>query len=159
MTPNQLAFLSMIAHAEGTDRELDPYRVCYGFRHTIQNLTDHPAITGEWFGESLANLGPEYVHEISTAAGRYQITKPTWIAIGKNRLHLPDFGAASQDACALELIALRGAASAVLAGELPEAIRACAPEWASLPGSEAGQPQKTLVALLSIYRGAGGQVA
>ena len=54
---NVAAFLSMIASSEGTDRAADPYRVCFGYKHTIADLGDHPAITGEWKGEGVK--GPE----------------------------------------------------------------------------------------------------
>ena len=80
ISPNLQAFLATIRHSEGTDRAADPYRVVYSYNHTIVNLSDHPAVTGEWKGAPLDNLGPLYVGKISTAAGAYQIIKPTWLA-------------------------------------------------------------------------------
>ena len=47
---NLSAALEVIKLAEGTDRGSDPYRVCFGFGHTIRDLSEHPAITGEWRG-------------------------------------------------------------------------------------------------------------
>ena len=155
---NVRAFLSMIATSEGTDRAADPYRVCYGYRHTIQDLIDHPAVTGEWMGESIANLGPKYSGMKSTAAGRYQIIKPTWVRC-RNALRLADFSAASQDAAAVYLIKTRRALDAVQAGRIEEAISLCRDEWASLPGGSSGQPQQRLASLLESFTTAGGYLA
>lgn len=158
MLPNQAAFLSVIAHSEGTDLQPDPYRVVYGYKHVIVSLRDHPAITGEWLGESLAALGPQYAHSISTAAGRYQINKPTWIHC-KAALGLMDFTAASQDDAALFLIKQADALDAVNAGDIQAAIERCSNTWASLPGSTAGQPTRSLASLLDAYTELGGALA
>ena len=159
---NVSAFLSMIASAEGTDRAPDPYRVCYSYRHTIADLSDHPAITGEWKGEKLpdamcagAGLGPGCV---STAAGRYQIIRRTWLSC-KRALGLRDFSPASQSAAAVYLIKSRGALDHVRNGRIPEAVQACRLEWASLPGAGYGQPERKLAALVNVYQDAGGQLA
>ena len=159
--PPDLQGLTLIAFAEGTDRAPDPYRVCYGYRHTIVCLADHPAITGEWRGERLpdamcrgAGLSPGCV---STAAGRYQLIRSTWSGIMK-RLRLPDFGAESQDQAALYLIDQRGALADVHAGRVQTAIAKCRPEWASLPGAGYGQPERRISALMDAFQRAGGTV-
>lgn len=148
----------MISHGEGTDRAPDPYRVCYAFIHTIKDLREHPAITGEWLGESLANLGAAYIGKISTAAGRYQLIKPTWVSL-RDRLKLSDFTGPSQDAAAIELIREKGALALVDSGRVADAITACHEIWASLPGSTSGQPQKSFAALIGAYGDAGGGFA
>lgn len=161
MTPNQLAFLAMLRHSEGTDRAPDPYRVVYGFSHTIADLTDHPAITGEWTGVSIANLGPQYAHSISTAAGAYQINKPTWLEL-KAILRLPQppyFTAICQDAAAIALIREKGALELVNAGQLEPAIGRLRDTWASLPGGSSGQPERSFAALADVYMGSGGALA
>lgn len=156
---NVAAFLSVIEFAEGTGRDgRDPYRTCYAYRHTIQSFADHPAVTGEWGGEPLDNLGPAYAGKVSTAAGRYQIIKPTWLR-AKRALGLPDFSPASQDAAAVWLIKQRGALDEVEAGQIEQALALCAPEWASLPASTAGQPTRRLGDLLAAYERAGGYFA
>lgn len=155
---NVRAFLDMIASSEGTDRAADSYRVCYGYRHTIADLSEHPAVTGEWKGESIANLGPQYAGKVSTAAGRYQIIKGTWLTC-RNALRLPDFSPASQDAAAVYLIKQRRALVQVQAGQVADAIRLCRNEWASLPGGDSGQPQRRLEALLQVFDNAGGSLA
>jgi lysozyme len=155
---NLEAFLTTISASEGTDKYPDPYRVCFSGKHTIADLSNHPAVTGEWHGEPLDFLGPKYQGEVSTAAGRYQITKSTWLGI-QLVLRLPDFGPASQDAAATLLIKERGALNLVNAGMISAAIRLCATEWASLPGNNAGQPQHQVADLLQWYRNAGGALA
>lgn len=160
---NIRAFLAMIGRAEGTDSQADAYRVCYGYSHTVKSLADHPAVTGEWKGKTLtptqcagAGYGPGCV---STAAGRYQITKPTWLEC-KRALKLPDFSPDSQDRAAVYLINKRGALAAVQQGRLAEAIELCRREWASFPGANyAGQGARSLAWMQSAYQGAGGVLA
>ena len=159
---NIAAFLGMIRQAEGTASGSNPYAVCYGYRHTIQNFSDHPAITGEWRGERLpdamcinAGFGPGCV---STAAGAYQIIKPTWLKM-QAALSLPDFGPASQDAAAVELIRRRAALEDVKAGRITEAITKCRNEWASLPGNYAKQGQRSIETLAAWYEQNGGFIA
>lgn len=160
---NIRAFLAMIGRAEGTDSQADAYRVCYGYSHTIKSLADHPAVTGEWKGKTLtatqcagAGYGPGCV---STAAGRYQITKPTWLEC-KRALKLPDFSPDSQDRAAVYLINKRGALAAVQEGRLADAIELCRREWASFPGANyAGQGTRNLTWMQSAYLGAGGALA
>lgn len=159
---NVSAFLGLIAYSEGTAGRADPYRVCYAYRHTIRDLSDHPAITGEWKGEKLsdalcagAGMRPGCV---STAAGRYQLIKPTWNG-ARRALNLPDFSPASQDAAAVYLIRQRGAIDDVKEGRLSVAIEKCRREWASLPGAGYGQPERRLSSLVAAFERAGGVVA
>ena len=156
---NIAAFLGMIRQAEGTAASPDPYAVCYGYRHTIQDFADHPAITGEWKGERLpddmcrnAGFGPGCV---SSAAGAYQIIRPTWIK-AQAALNLPDFGPESQDAAAVHLIGRRHALEDVKAGRLAAAVDKCRNEWASLPGNYAKQGQRDMNTLTSWYQQHGG---
>lgn len=160
---NVAAFLQAIAQAEGTANQADPYRVCYGYRHTIMSLREHPAITGEWRGERLtdeqcrgAGLGPGCV---STAAGKYQIIRPTWERL-RDRLQLRDFGPASQDAAAVELLREAGALARIEQGDLQGAVDAARRTWASLPGAGyAGQGMRTLGYIQTAYLNAGGVLA
>lgn len=159
---NQAAFLKLIRFSEGTDKAADPYRVCYGYRHTIDSMADHPAITGEWKGETLPDAMCRKAGRdpgcVSTAAGAYQLIKPTWRGI-RDRLHLPDFSPASQDRAAVWLIGNCGALEDVLAGRIRTAIAKCSREWASLPGNTAGQPQRHEQDLLDAFVKAGGVLA
>jgi muramidase (phage lysozyme) len=173
-TPNITAFLTMLAHSEGVDnvRELtgaliDPFRVCYAKKHIIQDLRWHPHEerpdgSREWGGERLKGdycialgLKPGCV---STAAGRYQITCPTWLG-WKSVLQLNDFGPIAQDDVAIQIIKKQGALELVNAGRLEDAIDKCHPIWASLPGSTSKQPQTPLATLMRAYTAAGGEFA
>lgn len=155
---NTAAFLSTIAASEGTDRAADPYAVCYGYKHTVRDFSDHPAATGEWTGEPLDSLGAQYKGLKSTAAGRYQFILPTW-RMCKRALNLPDFGPESQDKAAIYLITKRGALDAVEAGDIATAVSLCRQEWASLPGAGYGQPERKLAQLVDVFTNAGGHLA
>ncbi|MBB1073645.1 glycoside hydrolase family 104 protein [Rhodoferax sp. 4810] len=159
---NIAAFLATLRQAEGTAAAVNPYAVCYGYRHQISNFADHPANTGEWKGERLpdamcinAGFGPGCV---STAAGAYQIIRPTWNKV-RAALGLGDFSATSQDAAAVELIRRRGALEDVKAGQIATAIDKCRNEWASLPGNYAKQGQRSQADLLVWYYTNGGVFA
>lgn len=162
LSQNMAAFQATISHSEGSDRAADPYRVVYAFEHTIVDLSDHPAITGEWTGKTLtdlqcANAGVPSGTK-STAAGRYQINKPTWLRL-KALTTLTDFRPASQDLACYELIRECKAVQLVEDGVFIDAIMQCRHVWASLPGNTSGQPQKTYAQLLDAYLGAGGMRA
>ncbi len=160
---NVRAFIDMIAQAEGTASRPDPYRVCFGYKHTIQDLSDHPAVTGEWRGEKLsdlqcagAGLGTGCV---STAAGKGQLIKPTWLRI-KRALGLKDFGPESQDAAITYLIDECGALEDVKAGRVADAVTKCRKVWASFPGAGyAGQGSKSMSSMVAAYQRAGGALA
>jgi muramidase (phage lysozyme) len=157
----------MISVSEGTASAPDPYRVCYGKKHVIVDLTYHPAEkrpygAPEWGGETLtdqqcinAGFSPGCK---STAAGRYQITRPTWERI-KVILGLQDFTAHSQDDACVQLLKECKALDLINAGRVAEAITACRHEWASLPGNAAGQPQTKFADLIQAYGNAGGAFA
>lgn len=151
MTPNVAAFLATIRHSEGTDRAPDPYRVVYGFSHTIKDMSDHPALTGEWMGAQT-----RYGH--TSAAGAYQFEVRTWLGC-KTQLRLIDFTQPSQDDAAVLLIKQRGALSMLNDGRFADAVVACRKLWASLPGGDSGQPQVALEMLTSFYGDAGGSFA
>lgn len=156
---NEKAFLDLIAYSEGTSAATDPYRVCFGYKHTIFDLRDHPAVTGEWRGEKLpdkhclgAGLRPGCV---STAAGRYQLIKPTWLSC-KTALRLSNFFPSSQDAAALLLISQARALPDIHSGRLSDAIAKCRRIWASLPGAGYSQPEHSLASLEKHFTALGG---
>lgn len=155
---NLAAFLLMLRYAEGTAGP-DGYRTLFG-GSLFDSYDDHPRIAKQFRNGAGQLLW-------TTAAGAYQAmavsplpgggsTKVnTWDRI-KAKLQLPDFSPASQDAMAIELIRERGALGDVMAGRLADAIRKCAPVWASLPGAGYSQPERKLASLVSAYQGAGG---
>lgn len=146
------AFLFMIRRAEhsGWTADADTYRTFFGGAR-FTNLSDHPVITGEMRGVPLsdamcrnAGRGPGCV---STAAGAYQIIRPTWDNVRKAGAwgpRLPDFSPASQDEAARRLLLTSGALSRLESGDLEGAITRAGREWASLPGSTAQQNPKPM---------------
>lgn len=159
---NISAMLAAISAAEGTAGQPDPYRVCFGYSHTIQNLDNHPALSGEWMGKPLslamcagAGLGPGCV---STAAGKYQMIRKTWVS-ARDKLGLPDFSPDSQDAAAVELLRQRGALGPLVRGDFAGAVAAARREWASLPGAGYGQGERSIAWLQRKFTDAGGVLA
>lgn len=143
---NERAFLDMIAWAEGTSGP-NGYRTMFG-GGLMDSLADHPRKVFPFTDKAGRQLK-------TTAAGRYQFLSRTWDALAR-RLQLPDFGPASQDAAALELIRERGALSDVRAGRVQAAVAKVAPIWASLPGAGYAQPERQLTALVARFERSGG---
>lgn len=145
---NENAFLDMIAYSEGTGGP-NGYRTLFG-GGLFTDMTAHPRQYFT-FTDKLGKTNR------TSAAGRYQFLARTWDDLA-NRLGLIDFGPASQDAAALELIRQRGALKDVQAGRITQAIAKCAPIWASLPGAGYNQPERKLTNLLLSYSQAGGNL-
>jgi muramidase (phage lysozyme) len=143
---NTRAFLDMLAYSEGTDGP-DGYRTMFGGR-LFDSYADHPRQYFPFTDGAGRQLK-------TSAAGRYQFLARTWDGL-RSKLGLPDFGPASQDAAALELVRQRGALNDVKAGRITEACAKCAPIWASLPGAGYSQPERKITSLLAAYRTAGG---
>lgn len=129
------------------------YNIFYGGSR-FNDLSDHPAITGEKRGVPLpdaickaAGLRPGCV---STAAGAYQIIRPTWIRL-KRTYGLPDFSKESQDAAAIYLLMESGALELIQQGRIEEAIRKSSKIWASLPGNTYQQNPKSLAYALDRF--------
>ena len=139
------AFLWTIRYSEGTTGERG-YQTIYGYEY-FDSYADHPR---------------RIVHKgayTSSAAGAYQIMPMTWDTVIQPALHLPDFSPESQDKAAVYLIKYRGALDHVKNGNFDEAVRKCAKEWASLPGSPYGQPVRTLAEVRAVYESHGGTFA
>jgi len=79
----------------------------------------------------------------STAAGGPQFLAGTWDDMVR-AYGFEDFSPACQEEAAIGLYVRRGALGDIIAGRFEEAIRKCAKEWASLPGSPYGQPTLTM---------------
>lgn len=134
LTPQEKQWLTAISFAEGT------YLPGKGPQYNIQfgggrfaNLAKHPNLVVNKGGYS------------SAAAGAYQFMPGTWASVSK-QVGAPDFGPASQDRAALELIRRRGVDPAK-DPITPQTLSKLAPEWASLPTvsgkSFYGQPVKS----------------
>ena len=144
--PNVIAFLKAIRLGEGTTDEAGYYRIVGGRMFTDDS--HHPNIAV--FVRAYAVY--------STAAGAYQIIRPTWDALVK-QYGFPDFSPECQDEAAVALIAGRKALEDVKAGRFDDAVRKCSLEWASLPGSQAGQRTEDITAVRKVYEDNGGTFA
>ena len=150
---NVIAFLDMIAYAEGTAGP-DGYRAIFGYPKAgrlMDSFADHPRTLYSFTNSKGQTLK-------TSAAGRYQFLASTWDELRK-KLGLHDFGPASQDAGAIELIRQRGALNDVRAGRIANAIDKVRTVWASLPGAGYSQPERSLTTLLAAYQTAGGTFA
>lgn len=119
-------FLMLITLTEGTDRDGTPYNELFGYTNFV-GYAAHP------------NILIKSKNYRSTAAGRYQILKPTWSYLKRKFPHLT-FSPEDQDSMAVQLIKEQGAYNLVLNGEWEKAIAKTNDCWASLPGSPYGQP-------------------
>jgi muramidase (phage lysozyme) len=142
---NVIAFLRVIRAGE-TSQQPDAYRMMFGGSHFNAPPWEHPrqAIT-------IGKL-------TSTAAGAYQFLSRTWTVLQAS-YKFDDFSPMNQDKAAVALIAGRGALQDVIDGRFQAAIKKCAKEWASLPGSPYGQPTRDLAQALETYSAFGGQIA
>jgi muramidase (phage lysozyme) len=155
MTPNQRAFLDMIAHSELGAELLaisdNGYNVIVGSTAKspilFSSYADHP--------RRLVRLNAGLA---STAAGRYQLLA-RYFDIYKKRLGLTDFSPASQDAIAIQQIKECRALPLIDAGKFDEAVARCSNIWASLPGAGYGQHENELTNLRLAYTKAGGILA
>lgn len=140
----------------------DDYRTFYG-GDKFTDLSDHPVTTGEMRGVKLpdamckaAGFGPGCV---STAAGAYQITRPTWNEFRALSPRLPDFSPRSQDIAAARILQRLGVPRLLYAGDVHGAIMAASKRWASLPGSTAKQGGRSMAFVLDKFSKAGGTYA
>lgn len=158
MTPNQQAFLDMIAISELSEPLMlasnDGYNVIVGSTVDkpilFDGYKDHP--------RRLMTLTIKGQTVKSTAAGRYQLLARYFDAY-KKLLKLPDFSPASQDAIALQQIRERRALADIELGNLAEAIRKCSNIWASLPGAGYGQNENSFERLKTAFLNSGGRLA
>lgn len=144
------AFLYMIRASEHVfPRDINnAYGIFYGGRRFF-DFSDHPVITGEMKAVTLpdtfcyaSGLNPGCV---STAAGAYQIIKPTWQKIrqaGEYGGYLNDFTPQNQDEAAVRLLLKSGALDSISAGDIETAVKKAAKVWASLPGADVGQNER-----------------
>jgi muramidase (phage lysozyme) len=131
LAPYQRALLDVIAAGEGGE-----YDLMFGGRRFI-DYSDHP--------RNPARIGKgKHAGDISTAAGRYQMTAPTWDDYAR-KLNLRDFSPFNQDLAAWSLAKDRFR-RATKGGDLDSALRSVRPDeikasgrnlattWTSLPG-------------------------
>lgn len=152
MSPNLKAFLDMIAWSEiGAEllaKSDNGYNVCVGSTPAkpilFSSYAHHPQLRNGAMN--------------SDAAGRYQFMGRFW-HFYQNQLNLPDFGPASQDKWAVQLIKECRALDDVEHGQFEAAVAKCRSRWASLPGAGYGQRENRLADLREAYTEAGGTLA
>jgi muramidase (phage lysozyme) len=157
---NVLAFLDVLAWSElGADylrRSDDGYNVIVtgtdGVLEMFYDYSTHPFANGRK-SKVFSRSG-----QTSNASGRYQFMLKDY-AHYRDQLKLPDFGPASQDRWAIQLIKERKALDDIKAGRIESAIQKCRNIWASLPGAGYGQREHKLEDLLAVYVAAGGVMA
>lgn len=152
-----LYMIRMCEHSRSDVLSGVDYQTFYG-GDRFSNMSDHPVVTGEKKGVRLsdevcraAGYGPGCV---TTAAGAYQLTRPTWQEFrvgGSWGPFLPDFSNASQDEAARRILVKNGALALLLNGDVTGAIRKASARWASLPGSKAGQKTRALDFAIAAY--------
>jgi len=155
MTPNQKAFLDMIAFSENGEKLLavsdNGYDVIVGSTPTKPNLLPH-------YDDCNRKVVSLKNGIKSTASGRYQILSRYYDAY-KKQLGLPDFSPDSQDKIALQLIKECHALGDIESGNFVSAVGKCASRWASLTGSPYGQHTHPIETLRDAFVAAGGQLA
>lgn len=159
---NIRAFGQAVALAEGTAKGPNQgYDVLFGWPMKGRTFdaaaaADHPRIRFyEQADEFLANGKKDF----TTAAGRYQITQTTYDDMRRRYGIPPGFTPALQERHFEALLAETGALKHVKAGRIPTAIVRARSRWASLPGANTPQPQRSEQYVLAAYTAAGGTLA
>lgn len=154
---NPLAFLDMLAWAEGTSTS--PATAMDGYDVIVTGADRMPEVFKDFMDHPFAQGRPSKVINTkglkSNASGRYQQMLKDWPHY-KALLKLPDFSPISQDLVAIQHIRECRALPDVIAGQIETAISKCRNIWASLPGAGYGQREHQLEDLLKQYRLAGG---
>ncbi len=114
---NVKKFLSFLSKAEGADYST----IVGGGKFT--DFSKHPNIAAVKTADG-----------VSSAAGRYQITKTTYDDIAP-KIGVTDFSPESQDKIAIELLRRKGALEDVQSGNYKNAVNKLGSVWASLPSS------------------------
>jgi muramidase (phage lysozyme) len=160
LTNNQQAFLDMLAVSEGTSTS--PVTRADGYDVVVTGIDKKPEIFSDFSNHPFASGRKSKVinkHGLtSNASGRYQFMLRDWEHYRK-LLQLPDFGPASQDRWAMQLIKERRALPDIEAGNFAAAVSKCRNIWASLPGAGYGQPEHPIEKLQTAYVAAGGRLA
>lgn len=155
---NVRAGLATIRYCEGTAAE-GGYFALFGWHpernpgRVFTSTADHPRDrTYEKFDGQFIRNGKI---DFTTAAGAYQITATNFDA-GRKLGLVQGFTPEEQDILATWLIARDSALDDLLAGRFEAFVHKCRGTWASLPGSEWGQPTRAMRDAQAAYEAAGG---
>lgn len=154
--PQVAAWLRAIRLGESHPELDEAYTALFGWRpgngKVFTGWDDHPRVrTYEVRDEFIANGKRDF----TTAAGAHQITMTTWDGVCR-RLGKAPFDPPHQDAAAVFLTLERDALADVKAGRIDRACAKCNGVWASLPGANTPQPQKSLAAVTAAFTKYGG---
>lgn len=154
------AFLKMVIFCEHTRADAlsgAAFNTFYGGAR-FRDMSDHPVLTRELRPVPLsdamcknAGLGPGCV---STAAGAFQIIRPTWNRVrqaGAWGGYLADFTPDSQIEAARRLLVEAKIIPYIMRDDIEHAILKAGKIWASLPGSSAQQNPKSMETALALY--------
>jgi lysozyme len=143
---NVIAFLAMIRKFESGGK----YNVIYG-GSTFADYSTHPNI-------HIPFLNPKTgKNDYSSAAGAYQITRPTFIALSA-QTGINDFTPPSQDLFAIALLKDCGALTSIINGDFNTALQDASKIWASLPYTQSMQNHVGITAASDAYIKAGGVI-
>lgn len=160
MSPNLQAFLDMLAVSEGTSTSA--ITRCDGYDVIVTGADRKGEIFSDFSAHPFAAGRKSKVINskglTSNASGRYQHMLRDWPHY-RDLLKLPDFGPASQDAWAIQLIRERRALPDIEAGRFAAAVSKCRNIWASLPGAGYNQPEHPIERLQVAFLRAGGVLA
>lgn len=161
---NVAAFLMMVRAAEGTAKD-GGYGALFGWPAPGRSFdpmtaSGHPAVFFDYTDKAGKTIR-------TSAAGAYQIVYTTWKSrrlaflawASFNGRSTDGFLPATQDAFAEYLLNVRGALDDVRAGRLAAALVKARAEWASLPGANVNQPERTESFVIAAYKNAGGVIA
>ena len=157
MNTNRSAFLDAIGVSEGTTTSSSTRNHGYD---VIVTGPAGPEVFTDYADHPFMHRAPKAVNSkglCSTASGKYQIMIHDWPHY-KALLSLPDFGPASQDLMAIQLIRERSALPLIDAGQFDLAVGRCSNLWASFTGAGYGQHEQTIGFLRDAYLSAGGRL-
>lgn len=153
------AFLDLIAWAEATSTHV--LTKCDGYDVIAYGMDGKPEIFTDFSTHPFANGRPGKVFnrrgQRTTASGRYQFLVRHWDHY-RRQLKLPDFGPASQDKWAIQLIKERKALDDIYKGRIKSAIKKCSNIWASFPYNSYDQNPKSVDRLIYKFKEFGGVV-
>lgn len=145
---NVQAFLKAIGEAEGGGYDF-LFGAVKGRKNDPWRFTDFSTHPGPGKGG------------VTTAAGLYQITKPTWHDHAENGMGLTDFTPETQDLIAVSILRRRGVIEKIKEGEIEAGVSQASKQWAALPmgRGQAGrydQPYVKFEHFEAVYKSAGG---
>lgn len=148
MQPDAQSAVNALLEVIGRFESNGDYYILYGGGHFTDD-SHHPNVHVPFYNPR--KPGPQGVpNDYSTAAGKYQINKPTYDTYAP-RLGVTDFTPATQDQLAYVILNDIDADVAVANGDIAGAFRLASRKWASMPGSTAGQNPQALQTALDTY--------